>query len=76
VQHGAKQRKETSLGMGDLQAHASPCGARIIIRNEQKSGSSPLVSALEVGLLKLKTREEAKPGDEPTAFLRLCNVID
>ena len=32
--------------MGDLQSRANPCNARPITRNEQKSGSSPLVGSL------------------------------
>jgi hypothetical protein len=33
--------------MGDLQPSANPCNARILTRNEQVSGSSPLVGSLK-----------------------------
>jgi hypothetical protein len=33
VQRRARQRKESGLDMGDLQACANPCNARLIIRN-------------------------------------------
>jgi hypothetical protein len=35
-----------SLEIRDLQASANPCNARPITRNEQVSGSSPLVGSL------------------------------
>jgi len=43
VQHKARQRKETGLGMEDLQLWANPCSTHWLTRNEQVGGSSPLV---------------------------------
>jgi hypothetical protein len=43
VQRGANQGRETGSSMRHLQTRAVPCNVRIIIRNEQESGSSPLV---------------------------------
>ena len=41
----ARQRIETGLDIRDLQARATPCNALFITRNEQVSGSSPLVGS-------------------------------
>ncbi len=52
TQYGATHGKvgqRKPLSMGDLQARANPCNTRIITRNEQVSGSSPLVGSLFYG---------------------------
>jgi hypothetical protein len=49
TQYGATQGKpgkRNPLGIGDLQPCANLCNTRIITRNEQVSGSSPLVGSL------------------------------
>ena len=46
MQHAASQRKENPLDMRDLQEPANPCNALWLTRNEQVSGSSPLVGSL------------------------------
>jgi hypothetical protein len=46
VQRRVSRRSENRLNMRDLQLQANPCNARWITRNEQVSGSSPLVGSL------------------------------
>jgi hypothetical protein len=46
VQHEVRHSKEIPLGRGYLHTRAHPCNARPITRNEQVSGSSPLVGSL------------------------------
>ena len=46
VQHAATQSRESRLDMRGLQASENLCNAWIITRNEQESGSSPLVGSL------------------------------
>jgi len=49
TQYGATQGKpgqKTSLDIGDLQLCASPCNAYCLTRNEQVSGSGPLIGSL------------------------------
>ena len=69
MQHGASQRKEIRLNMRGLQPRASRCNARPITRNEQVSGSSPLVGSLFLPIDKPNTREEETLGDLPGASL-------
>jgi len=57
VQRTASRRRQYRLGMRDLQARANPCNALFITRNEQVSGSSPLVGSLCFSLI---CRENAK----------------
>jgi hypothetical protein len=45
VQHAARRSKETGLGMRHLQPSATPCNPLFLTRNEQVSGSSPLVGS-------------------------------
>jgi hypothetical protein len=46
VQRKARQRKEIGLDIGDLQPWANLCNALWLTRNEQESGSGPLVGSL------------------------------
>ena len=45
VQRGANQGRITGSSMRHLQTRADPCNVRVITRNEQVSGSSPLVGS-------------------------------
>jgi hypothetical protein len=45
VQRGANQGRVTGSSMRHLQTRADPCNVRIITRNEQESGSSPLLGS-------------------------------
>ncbi len=46
MQHMPSRRTQNRLDMRHLLTCASPCNALIIIRDEQESGSSPLVDSL------------------------------
>ena len=48
MQHGASESKETALYMWDLQPRATPSNGYWLTRNEQVSGSSPLVGTSEI----------------------------
>jgi hypothetical protein len=50
VQHAATRSRESRLDMRVLQPCAHPCATLPITRNEQESGSSPLVGSPEIDL--------------------------
>ena len=55
MQRAARQDKESVPNVRDLQLSANPSNARWITRNEQESGSIPLLGSPEIGLDELIT---------------------
>ena len=75
MQRTARQRKETGLDMRDLHSCANPCNALIITRDEQESGSSPLVDSLSYLQNPLKaTAHDVRVGGIVNSRLSQCLV--
>jgi hypothetical protein len=61
MQHAVNRRSKNRLGMRNLQSCAKPCNALLITRNEQVSGSSPLVGSPAFRLSLWNTPYKGKP---------------
>ena len=68
MQHWAKQRRETGLDMRDMQSCANPSNAYWLTRNEQVSGSSPLVGSLDSAYLSGMIGMREAPSSSSGAF--------